>query len=1059
MSQNQSRSAASQPAANQSGSSQSSPKRGVKRRLITQDDSSDEEGDNDTDPFHLLSDDEGTKVSDNEKNSKPQTVSQSSPKRFQNSNSIQHASCSSSRNSEGSQSHPPLSQNHSRSAPSQPAASQSGSSQSSPKRGVKRRLIIQDDSSDEEGDNDTDPFHLLSDDEGTKVSDNEKNSKPQTVSQSSPKRFQNSNSIQHASCSSSRNSEGSQSHPPLSQNHSRSAPSQPAASQSGSSQSSPKRGVKRRLIIQDDSSDEEGDNDTDPFHLLSDDEGTKVSDNEKNSKPQTASQSSPKRGVKRRLVIQDDSSDEEGDNNTNPFHLLSDDEGTKVSDNEKNSNSIQHASCSSRNRCSTSSSRCSPSASAVSDSCNTDSDESTEYPALQKANVGKEVGKGSKKHCCMYCEKFNTKMSTHLQRVHKDEVQVAQILALKKGDPKRRQAFIQLQDQGDFNHNVRVLSNKQKGSQEANLILKYQQQKSNRAQSDYLACPHCKALYQKHFLSRHETRCAQKVDGKKMKRGQCSFVGRMLLPLPENVSEGFFKAVIARMRDDDIARIVKGDSLILKYGERVFMRRDTEEHTSAQVSSRLRELARLVQVLRQNTHMNISRLSQALDPEHFDVLIAAVRSLGQYSGSSNMCKKGSLVLKVGHSLRKCNQIARAEAIKNNDKESLDKSQRFESLFESDWFDRVSASANQSVQRARMNKPKLLPSLDDVEKVNLLVEKDLKSEDYPVLAKAVLVSVTVFNRKRGGEVQRMKVKDFEKVRNSKMSTPDPLVLQNLTASEKKLVKVLHRVEIRGKFNRPVPILLTPLMVESIKRLLAIRGLLGLVSQYLFVSESGEKPYRGTKAIKDYAVKAKVSDTCLFTATHLRKQLATLSQAMAISKFNQDQLATFLGHDIRVHRGIYRQPLEVIEKSKVASFLFRVNKGISVNLKDLPSNEDEDIDVDSSDSEEEKSIEGSKQKSQEDSQTCNKRVSPQGSQKKTLQIERRYTKKTRRTVQKRRDWTKEEKNAVHRQLAHCITMNRIPKKEDAESALEAEPVALRHRSWKDIKYWVYNYLKTN
>ena len=47
------------------------------------------------------------------------------------------------------------------------------------------------------------------------------------------------------------------------------------------------------------------------------------------------------------------------------------------------------------------------------------------------AKEGMMCGK-SKQHCCMFCKKFNTKMSTHLQRVPKDEPTVAQSLSLKK---------------------------------------------------------------------------------------------------------------------------------------------------------------------------------------------------------------------------------------------------------------------------------------------------------------------------------------------------------------------------------------------------------------------------------------------------------------------------------------------------------------------------------------------------------------------------------------------------------------------------------------------------
>jgi hypothetical protein len=59
-------------------------------------------------------------------------------------------------------------------------------------------------------------------------------------------------------------------------------------------------------------------------------------------------------------------------------------------------------------------------------------------------------------------------------------------------------------------------------------------------------------------------------------------------------------------------------------------------------------------------------------------------------------------------------------------------------------------------------------------------------------------------------------------------------------------------------------------------------------------------------------------------------------------------------------------------------------------------------------------------------------------------------------KKQPWTNEEANAVKRQLRHCIRMNRIPRKHEAEQALASEP-ALRKRTWKNIKDIVYNLVK--
>ena len=57
-------------------------------------------------------------------------------------------------------------------------------------------------------------------------------------------------------------------------------------------------------------------------------------------------------------------------------------------------------------------------------------------------------------------------------------------------------------------------------------------------------------------------------------------------------------------------------------------------------------------------------------------------------------------------------------------------------------------------------------------------------------------------------------------------------------------------------------------------------------------------------------------------------------------------------------------------------------------------------------------------------------------------------------KRRPWTVEELNAVKKQLRESLATNQVPQKHQAEQAKANEPIILKDRSWKDIKFCVYN-----
>ena len=76
------------------------------------------------------------------------------------------------------------------------------------------------------------------------------------------------------------------------------------------------------------------------------------------------------------------------------------------------------------------------------------------------------------------------------------------------------------------------------------------------------------------------------------------------------------------MNVDEISKACKKDSLILKFGERKYLKRDIEEHTATSVSSRMRELGRLVLALKEKSSGEISNLQKALHISNFDILLS-----------------------------------------------------------------------------------------------------------------------------------------------------------------------------------------------------------------------------------------------------------------------------------------------------------------------------------------------------------------------------------------------------------------------------------------------------
>ena len=272
--------------------------------------------------------------------------------------------------------------------------------------------------------------------------------------------------------------------------------------------------------------------------------------------------------------------------------------------------------------------------------------------------------------------------------------------------------------------------------------------------------------------------------------------------------------------------------------------------------------------------------------------------------------------------------------------------------------------------------------------------------------------------------------------------------------------------------------TPQMQRDIERIITLRQKECIVSPYLFATRSGDRPFRGCDVIRRFAKEANVQNPALFTWTKMRKQLATITQVMEITDTDQDLLAKFLDHDIRVHREVYRLPMGLLQKAKVAKMLLGANRGADMSVELLEQEIGSDSCLNPEEDLEEKDNDAADQNesdvgvsSEEDAANCSsdedvqevRQVVPV-----TASIQRNKSKrptasglklqgdKPRKERASKASWSAEERAAVHQQLQACITMHRVPNKAESQGAIEKEP-ALFQRTWRSVKFFVYNLIQ--
>ncbi|XP_063797656.1 uncharacterized protein LOC134969914 [Pseudophryne corroboree] len=194
----------------------------------------------------------------------------------------------------------------------------------------------------------------------------------------------------------------------------------------------------------------------------------------------------------------------------------------------------------------------------------------------------------------------------------------------------------------------------------------------------------------------------------------------------------------------------------------------------------------------------------------------------------------------------------------------------------------------------------------------------------MLAKVTLTQLILFNRRREGEVSKMRLSSFESRHTADLQGD---VAQALSEMEKALCHHFTRIEIPGKRGRKVPVLLSPCMQKAMEILTEKRAECGVTPEnfYMFARPAALSHFRGSDCIRLYARECGAKHPEALSSTRLRKHVATLSRVLNLSDTEMDQLADFLGHDIRVHRQYYRLPEGTLQLAKLSKLFVALEQG--------------------------------------------------------------------------------------------------------------------------------------
>jgi hypothetical protein len=559
-------------------------------------------------------------------------------------------------------------------------------------------------------------------------------------------------------------------------------------------------------------------------------------------------------------------------------------------------------------------------------SSSTDMQNKTTGIVVFQTNNGPGIRKRDKKSFCLFCGIQQSQIVRHWIAKHTAEREVKDIMSSVK--ERRQNQILWLRNLGNHTHNSEVLR-----TGKGEFQVTYRQ--SNAASPhDYVPCEGCYAYINKKELFRH--RC--KLKGKS--KGRIAAKASLLLPVPNGVTSEVNR-LVSGMVNSGMKQLLLGDDVI-----RSFTAKLVQKHTlqkKGYIRGQVNLLVRFLQEMRKH-QKNVS-VKDCICPSQFKNVIQAVKSVAGYDCESGWYEKPSSALKIGHILKKCAKLVKRDAILTRNKECMEDADYFYQLCETEFGDEVSSKALKTLIHRRRNKVKLLPISEDVVKLHkylhsemddctsLLAKSNERQENEQTwrrLASATLTQIIVFNRRREGEVSRMTVDDYDRRTKSDLSADTQKVLGAL---ENGLCKMFSRVELCGKQDRTVPILLTKDTETSLDLLKTRRVQCGIRTEnpYIFAYCNSDNYLRGCDCLREATVQCGASQRSRLRSTNLRKHVATLCQMINLKENELDILAQYMGHDIRIHRNFYRLPEDTLQSALLAKIFISMEDGTFVSQK--------------------------------------------------------------------------------------------------------------------------------
>ncbi len=545
---------------------------------------------------------------------------------------------------------------------------------------------------------------------------------------------------------------------------------------------------------------------------------------------------------------------------------------------------------------------------------------------------------------CIFCKTMMSKLTGHIQTMHKDEERVRE--ALKKPKKEKDLAFDSFRKEGILEVNkLRIRQNPDNPNME-------RERKRQTTEGLLVMCNVCKAFIERRYISRHEKKHILATEA----ACQVVPVPVSLFSHSGDLQGDYMKEVIAKFRkgeDGTVYELCTSDPILLQIGKKWWNKekRKVDKRTEVRksVMTDMRRIASVYSNMRKAEETlgempdktgNLSDLFRRNNFRHLEEAVERYTTVESSEVSGTGIKAG-LKLAVYYLLKAASKVLQGIYLIDDNDEGANDIVNWVVVLDLNK-DLIFGDAQYNINKNReekLRRPQQQPLEADIQKIRLYTIQQIddlgstsnelmNSHKYVELRDMLVCRLTLYNARRGGEPSRLKIRNWEEANEGVWL--DQRHLTNLNPLDKALAKTLKIGYQTGKGNNHlVPILFPQDCIQGLRKVADsnVRQSCGIVEEnhYLFPTLNGLEHVSGWHAVKKVCEKLHLQDTKRITATNNRHRVSTEFALMDVPLSDRNYIYKHLGHSEEVNQNVYQAPLAIKAITVVGRRLQDLDRG--------------------------------------------------------------------------------------------------------------------------------------